>query len=209
MQTKIIIRTNISFLEGDLSTMQSNYTPIIWDEDEVPEEAIDYLQCEVCSPKSRMIWGEGNPRASIVIILDNPGEREDKEGQAYVCGTRQTLQATLHDVHLTPNDVYITYLLKCRPLGRYHKEEARAFSKPFLEEQIKKIQPKFLLCLGDVVVQSMFNNNKVHVKDLRGVWHDVMGFSTIVSYHPLAVRRRPNIKKNFMHDLNLLASRFH
>lgn len=97
--------------------MDSNFTPIIWPEDEAPVEAVDYKQCEVCTQKSRVIWGEGNPKAPIVVVLDNPGAREDKEGREYVCGTRQTLQTAIYRVGLDVNNVYITYLLKCRPFA--------------------------------------------------------------------------------------------
>lgn len=186
----------------------SNFAPTIWPEEKLPTEAVYYEQCEVCTQKSRVIWGEGNPKAPIVVILDNPGAREDKEGKGYVCGTRQTLQEAIHQVNLTVKDVYITYLLKCRPLRRYDKERARAFSKPFLIKQIETIQPEFIICLGDVVVQTMFDDKEAHVKNLRGRWHTMMGYPTLVSYHPLAVRRRPNLMSRFMEDWEMLSQRF-
>jgi uracil-DNA glycosylase family 4 len=188
--------------------MDSNFTPIIWPEDEAPVEAVDYKQCEVCTQKSRVIWGEGNPKAPIVVVLDNPGAREDKEGREYVCGTRQTLQTAIYRVGLDVNNVYITYLLKCRPLRQYDKVRARAFSKPFLIQQIKKMQPEFVVYLGDVVVQSVFDDNEAHVKNLRGAWHTIMGYPSVVSYHPLAVRRRPNLTSRFMEDWEMLSRRF-
>lgn len=185
------------------------FKPTIWPEDKVPKEAENYTECEVCTLKSRMIWGEGNPRAPIVAILDNPGAREDKEGKEYVCGTRQTLQTAINQVNLTENDLYVTYLLKCRPLKKYDKEEARNFSKPYLKQQIRTINPKFLICMGDTVVQSILNDEEAHVKNLRGRFHIVYGYRTIVSYHPLAVRRRPNLMKQFMSDWSMLSDAFH
>lgn len=184
--------------------MDANFTPIVWPEEKAPPEAFDYAQCEVCTNNSRVIWGEGNPQAPIFIILDNPGAREDKAGREYVCGTRETLQRALQQISLTMDEVYITYLLKCRPLRKYDKEKARSFSKPFLEKQIIKAQPDYIVCLGDTVVQSMFDDSKAQVKKLRGSWHTIMGFSAIVSYHPLAVRRRPNLMNQFMQDWKLL-----
>ena len=184
--------------------MNSCFESVIWPENKLPEEAADYKQCEICTQKSRVIWGEGNPKASILVILDNPGAREDKDGNEYVCGTRQTLQAVLHQVNLTADDIYLTYLLKCRPLRKYNKEEVRAFSKPFLIRQIETMQPKFIVCLGDVVTQTMFDDKDAHVKNLRGLWHVVLGYPCMVSYHPLAVRRRPNLMRQFMEDWNML-----
>ncbi|EHL08342.1 uracil-DNA glycosylase, family 4 [Desulfitobacterium hafniense DP7] len=187
--------------------MDSCFEPVIWPEDKLPKEAVAYRECEVCTEKARIIWGEGNPKAPVVIILDNPGAREDKDGHEYVCGTRQTLQTALHQADLAPDDIYITYLLKCRPLRRYNKEEARAFSKSFLIQQIKTIQPQLLVCLGDTVVQAMFDDQEAHVKNLRGSWHVILGYPCIVSYHPLAVRRRPNLARQFREDWDMLRQR--
>lgn len=189
--------------------MEQDFTPIILPEDKIPLEAENYMQCEVYTQNPRIIWGEGNPNAQVIVILDNPGARENNMGEEYVCGTRQTLQKTIHHVGLDiTNDIYITYLLKCRPLRYYDKEKARAFSKSFLVQQIKRIQPKFIVCLGDTVVKSVFDDKEAHVKNLRGLWHTVMGYPTIVSYHPLAVRRRPNLTKKFIADWNMLSIRF-
>ena len=85
--------------------MDSNFLPEIWQEESLPLEATGYEQCEVCTEKSRIIWGEGNPKAPIVIILDNPGARENKEGKEYVCGTRQTLQKAIYEANLRTEDI--------------------------------------------------------------------------------------------------------
>ena len=189
--------------------MHSNFVPSVWPEDVPPNEALRYSQCELCTSKSRLIWGEGNPKAPVVVVLDNPGAREDRDGKEYVCGTRRTLQAALHDADLPAACIYLTYLLKCRPLRKYNKEEVRAFSKPFLIRQIEEMNPSFLVCLGDVVVQTLFDCEDAHVKNLRGEWHTVLGRSAIVSYHPLAVRRRPNLLPLFLEDLRKLARALH
>ena len=188
--------------------MDSDFKPIILPEDKAPLEARNYEQCEVYRQNPRIIWGEGNPKAPIIVILDNPGAREDKSGNEYVCGTRQTLQKAIYQVGLDINDIYITYLLKCRPLRHYDKDKARLFSKSFLVQQIEKKQPKFIVCLGDTVVQSIFDDKEEHVKNLRGSWHTVMGYPSIVSYHPLAVRRRPNLMNHFIEDWKMLSQRF-
>jgi DNA polymerase len=134
--------------------MDLNFLPKVWREDSLPLEALGYEQCEVCTAKSRIIWGEGNPKASIVIILDNPGARENKEGEEYVCTTRQTLQKAIYEANLKPDDIYITYLLKCRPLRKYDKVKARQFSMPYLIRQIEAIRPKvfefFCICSDTV-----------------------------------------------------------
>ncbi len=182
---------------------------VLLPEDILPDEAREYRKCEICTDKSPIIWGEGNPHAPITVILDNPGARKTSDGRPFVCGVRQTLQTAIHNSHLAIDDIYVTYLLKCRPLKKYDKEKVRAFSMPFLINQIKKLNPRILVCLGDVVIKTLFNDTQTSVKELRGEWREIIGIPTIVSYHPLAVRRSPkSLMPIFLKDWELLSQRF-
>lgn len=177
-----------------------------WPEESVPQEWEHCQQCELSRQRTRIIWGEGNPAAPIMVILDNPGAREDKSGAPFVCGTRQTLQQTARTVGLEFEHLYVTYILKCRPIRAYDKETARSACLSHLERQLAEKKPQLVLCLGNVAVQSFFGDPAVDVKQLRGHWHDVRGIPTTVTYHPLAVRRRPNLQRFFLDDWRLLAS---
>jgi|SRR5690625_3723191 len=180
------------------------FYPVPWPEDPTPENVVDCTKCGLYEHGSRMIWGEGNPNASIVILLDNPGAREDKVGKEFVCGTRQTLQETAHKVGLTVDDLYVTYVLKRRPRRKYDKEKTRTICINHLRKQLFDKQPSLLFCLGNVAVQSFFQNEEVDVKALRGKVHHVNGYQVAVAYHPLAVRRRPNLWPGFLEDWQLV-----
>ena len=78
-----------------------------------------------------------------------------------------------------------------------------------LEQQLQEKNPTLILCLGNVSVQSFFRNPEADVKSLRGSWHEIQGFPTAVAYHPLAVRRRPNLRNLFLQDLAFVAERYH
>ncbi len=181
---------------------------VLLPEEKLPPESQIYRQCEICTQNSPIIWGEGNPNGSIMIILDNPGARKDKEGNNFVCGVRRTLQLAIRKAQISINDIYVTFLLKCRPRRKYNKPEVRTFSKPFLIEQIQNKQPKFLVCLGDVVLQTLLNDNQLHIKEYRGRWHQIFNLPTMVSYHPLAVIRRPNLLTYFEKDWLMLAQKY-
>lgn len=155
-----------------------------------------------------MIWGEGNPKAAIVAILDNPGAREDREGNAFVCGTRQTLQRAAHEAGLGMNDLHVTYILKCRPTRAYDKDAARNACMEHLYRQIRAQNPRFAICLGNIAAQWFFGDRSLEVRNLRGVWHMAGGIPTCVTYHPLAVRRRPNLYRQFAGDWAMLARRY-
>ena len=71
-----------------------------------------------------------------------------------------------------------------------------------LKQQLQTKHPKFVVCLGNIAVQAFFQNPETDVKTLRGKFHDVHGYQTTVAYHPLAVRRRPNLWPLFLEDCN-------
>jgi uracil-DNA glycosylase family 4 len=174
--------------------------PKIMPEDEAPEPVKACQRCELYRHGSRVVWGEGNPSAPVVVILDNPGAREDREGREFLCGTRDTLQGAALEAGFTQGMLYVTYLLKCRPKKAYDKAQARSVCIEYLWSQLEDRKPDVLLCLGNVVCQSIFGDPKVEVKNIRGEVHRVRGYKVVASYHPLAVRRRPNLYRAFLAD---------
>ena len=187
----------------------SDFCPIIWLEEPTPDDFKDCHECGLNKHGTRMVWGEGNPNAPIMVILDNPGAREDREGNPFVCGTRQTLQHTINEVGLKMDDLYVTFILKRKPVRAYEKEEVRQICMKHLKHQIVVKKPALIICLGNVAVQSFFQDSEVDVKTLRGIWHDVGGYQTAAAYHPLAIRRRPNLKSLFLEDSKFIAERYH
>jgi uracil-DNA glycosylase len=66
----------------------SDFCASLWPEEPTPENLKNCSECGLDKHGSRMVWGEGNPEAPIMILLDNPGAREDRENKDFVCGTR-------------------------------------------------------------------------------------------------------------------------
>ncbi|GIQ70546.1 uracil-DNA glycosylase [Xylanibacillus composti] len=181
------------------------FKPAIWPEEPAPPYAVNCQNCELAGHRGRVIWGEGNPEAPLFVLLDNPGARENKEGAPFVCGTRETLQQGLHEVGVEPDAVYVSYLLKCRPLRAYDKPLAREACAPYWKLQLADKHPDLLLGLGNVVAQALVPGEDAEVKRLRGSWHQAAGLPTTFTYHPLAVRRRPVLMKYFLEDLAMVA----
>ncbi|MBS4220636.1 uracil-DNA glycosylase [Bacillus sp. FJAT-49711] len=186
----------------------ADFCPVRWPEIPTPENEMSCQDCGLYQQGSRMVWGEGNPNASIMIILDNPGAREDKEGNPIICGTRQTLQKAAHEVGLQMTDLYVTYILKRRPVRKYEKEQTREICMQHLEQQILSAKPTFIFCMGNVAVQSFFKTANAEVKNLRGKWHKIQDYETAVAYHPLAVRRRPNLWPSFLMDWEMVYEQY-
>ncbi|HZJ84019.1 MAG TPA: uracil-DNA glycosylase [Syntrophomonadaceae bacterium] len=184
----------------------TTYQPFIMPEDITPASNQSCQLCELHNHRTRVIWGEGNTSAPLFVVLDNPGAREDRNGKPFLCGTRETMQAAAYEAGITPDSLYISYILKCRPQKAYDKKTARATCIKFLWEQLQAIEPTVVVCLGDVVCQTFFNNPDVSVKELRGKVYSVRNYQVITSYHPLAIRRRPVLYKFFLQDWHLAAS---
>ncbi|MFS0576039.1 uracil-DNA glycosylase [Sporosarcina sp. 179-K 3D1 HS] len=182
------------------------FCPEIWLEELPPESEKNCQECGLFEHGTRMVWGEGNPEAPIMAILDNPGARENREGEPMICGTRQTLQQAAYEAGLTKDSLYVTYVLKRKPIRAYDKEKVRHICSRHLTQQMEKQQPRLVLCLGNVAVQTFFQNLDAEVKRLRGSWYDVRGYRTTAAYHPLAARRRPNLYPLLVQDLELVAA---
>ncbi|MDD9269232.1 uracil-DNA glycosylase [Paenibacillus sp. GCM10023248] len=182
---------------------------VILPEEAAPVNAQHCERCELSNQRSRVIWGEGNPDAPILFILDNPGAREDRQGNSFLCGTRETLQHGMSLAGLNIDSVYVTYLLKCRPIRAYNKPAAREACSPHLQTQLLKKKPRLLFGFGNVVAESVFpGQENATVKELRGSWHEFQGLPIGFTYHPLAVRRRPNLMRYFIDDLTALQRRW-
>ncbi len=181
--------------------------PTIMPEDRAPDPDFSCDQCELAGHGTRVVWGEGNPKAPLFVILDNPGARENKEGVPYLCGTRETLQTAAFEAGFGPDSMYVSYILKCRPRRAYDKERARSVCLGYLWGQLERANPRLVVCLGNVVCQAFFGDPGAEVKQLRGRVHRVRGYPVVTSYHPLAVRRRPVLYKFFLADWELAASR--
>lgn len=126
-------------------TTSKTFIPSILPEEEAPFYAAQCERCELARQRSRVVWGEGNPQAPLFLVLDNPGARENREGEPFLCGTRETLQIGLYEAGLNLDDIYVTYLLKCRPIRKYDKPLARAACAPHFQWQLQQKRPKLLI----------------------------------------------------------------
>ncbi|QKI81566.1 uracil-DNA glycosylase family protein [Kroppenstedtia eburnea] len=95
-----------------------------------------------------------------------------------------------------------------RHFRAYDKEAARRACLKHLERQLEEKSPQWVMCLGNVAVQWFFLDPEAEVRALRGSWHTVREIGTRVSYHPLAVRRRPNLRSRFLEDWRALGEGF-
>jgi DNA polymerase len=118
--------------------------------DEIKASILSDKVCpELAKTASQLVFGEGNPEADIVFIGEAPGKNEDLEGRPFVGASGKLLAEMLESIGLTRGDVYITNIVKYRPLNNRDPlpQEKQAFL-PYLLDQLDAIKPALVVTLG-------------------------------------------------------------
>lgn len=161
--------------------------------------------CRLHEKRRNAVPGTGNTDADIVFIGEGPGEQEDIQGLPFVGKAGQLLTKMLAAIELGREEVYITNVVKCRPPGNRAPlpDEVEACF-PYLEQQIRMIRPRIVVCLGGPAVKTILKSN-TGITKLRGQIHRFNEVPVIATYHPAAVLRFPErYKRDVWNDLKLL-----
>ena len=126
------------------------------DLDAVRSQALQCTDCSLSARRRNVVFGEGNPRAPLVLVGEGPGEQEDATGRPFVGRAGQLLDRALADNGLSREDVYICNTVKCRacdwiegkPVNRAPTEEEAKACRRWLVPQLTAIAPKVILCVG-------------------------------------------------------------
>lgn len=109
----------------------------------------DCERCRLCEERSRIVFGDGDPLAKIMLVGEGPGENEDKQGIPFVGWAGGILNALLGEVDINRSATYIANVVKCRPPGnRDPRRDEITTCTPFLMAQILVVKPKVLIGLG-------------------------------------------------------------
>ncbi len=174
----------------------------------VREELGECKRCPLWKGRKHLVFGEGNPFATLMFVGEAPGREEDLQGRPFVGQAGKLLTQFLQAIGLTREDVYIANILKCRPPGNrtpQPQEVEQCF--PFLLKQIQAIKPRIICCLGGVAAQTLMGQ-KVAITRLRGQfipWR--WGIELFLTFHPAYLLRNPGQKRNAMQDFLKLKER--
>ncbi|HEY3315913.1 MAG TPA: uracil-DNA glycosylase [Bacillota bacterium] len=166
--------------------------------------AADCRKCGLRPDCRGVVFGEGHPRARVLVVGEGPGAVEDELGRPFVGPAGKLLDKILTSVGFTREEVYITNVVKCRPPGnRVPLPDERAACRPWLEAQIRLIAPKFLVCLGASAAQSLIDPD-ARITKIRGVWFERLGLRVMPTYHPAALLRDETKKRPVWEDFKAL-----
>ena len=162
-----------------------------------------YSQCKKCDlaeNRIKFVYGEGNSKARLVFIGEAPGADENRSGKPFVGKAGQLLTRILQAIRLTREEVYITNVVKCRPPNNRDPHTTEIEScRPYLDEQLKLIQPDLIVLLGRVAAISLLDM-KLSLAKFRGTTYLYNNIPTIVTYHPSALLRNPVYKRPTWED---------
>ncbi len=172
---------------------------------DVQKELGDCKRCKLHRTRRTIVFGEGNPKASLMLIGEGPGYDEDVQGRPFVGKAGQLLTKILQSINLPREEVYITNIIKCRPPQNRNPEPDEIRScNPFLAKQITAVRPKIICALGSFSAQTLLQTD-TKITALRGRLYDLEGIKVIPTYHPAFLLRNPERKREVWEDMKKIA----
>jgi DNA polymerase len=151
--------------------------------------------------RSQIVFGVGNPAASLMFIGEAPGHDEDVQGIPFVGRAGQLLTRIIEAIGLRREEVYIANLIKCRPPENRNPEPDEVAScEPFLIRQVLAIKPRVIVALGTFAAQTLLRT-KDPISRLRGHVYKYGTATLIPTFHPAYLLRSPERKRDVWEDM--------
>jgi uracil-DNA glycosylase family protein len=160
--------------------------------------AKDCRGCDLYREATQVVFGEGDARATIFLVGEQPGDREDLQGKPFVGPAGQLLDKCLLSAGVDRGKVYITNAVKhfkWEPRGkvRLHKKPNSleiAACRPWLDKEIAAVRPGIIICLGATAAQDLLGSDFRLTKHRGEVFPTSIGPVT-ATIHPSAILRMP------------------
>ncbi len=154
-------------------------------------------RCDFASQATQMVWGEGELGAALMLVGEQPGDREDLEGRPFVGPAGRLLRDAIADLGWPQRQVYMTNAVKhfkfeWRGKRRFHKTAAQREAlacADWLEAEIEQVAPNAIVALGATAARSLLGQS-VAINAHAGQWLQRSdGRPVLVLQHPAALLR--------------------
>jgi DNA polymerase len=180
--------------------------------DAVAAEIIICPKCRLSETRKNAVPGEGNSESSIMFIGEAPGYWEDVKGRPFVGDAGKFLDTLITEIGFFRSDVFITNIVKCRPpKNRAPLPDEIETCTPYLDRQIRLIQPKFIVTLGNHSTTYIFSKANLPfngITQVRGKFYEtsILGMQITVfpTFHPAAALYSTKYKEQITKDFQLL-----
>ena len=163
--------------------------------------------CSLCRQIRHKVPGQGDRNAPLMLIGEGPGQVEDEEGLAFVGPAGQLLTKMLEAIQLSREQVYICNVVKCRPPNnRVPTPEEAAACRIHLRIQTWLVKPRVIVLLGSTAAKNLLDP-EIRITRDRGKWTERKGVWMMPTYHPSALLRDPDKKREAWEDMKSLRSK--
>jgi DNA polymerase len=170
-------------------------------------KARDCHACPLWKRATQTVFGEGPARAEVMLIGEQPGLQEDREGLPFVGPAGGMLDRALAEAGLDRKTLFLTNTVKhfkyeTRGTAKLHKRAnaaEQAACRMWLAAELARVQPRLVVALGAMAAQTLFGNS-FRITQGRGQWRDLdertQGMAT---WHPSAILRAPDDRRGIMY----------
>ncbi len=176
--------------------------------------------CDLWKLGTQTVFGEGRANARVMMVGEQPGDKEDLQGRPFVGPAGAVLDKALAAAGIDRTDVYVTNIVKhfkWEPRGkrRLHKKpNALEISacRPWLDAEIKVVKPEVVVLLGATAAQGVMGR-QFRVTQQRGQWvQSTITPLVMATVHPSSILRAPDDDsrheemRKFVDDLKKVAA---
>src|SRR5437588_10392873 len=184
------------------------------------DAAANCRACPLWRTATQTVFGEGLKRADLMLVGEQPGDREDREGRPFVGPAGRLLDEGLEEAGIDRTRAYVTNVVKhfkwqAKGKRRIHAKPAWAeiaACRPWLDAELEVVRPRVLVCLGATASQALLGK-QFRVTKERGRWIESEWAPNLtVTIHPSAILRmrtdeeRHEEMGRFVEDLKLVAT---
>jgi DNA polymerase len=181
--------------------------------------AAECKACDLWKTGTQTVFGEGTTDAEVMLVGEQPGDQEDKQGRPFVGPAGHVLDEALEAAGIDRSKVYVTNVVKhfkwtAQGKRRIHKKpnaEETAACKPWLEAELETVKPRMLICLGATAAQALLGRS-FKVTQQRGQLVDSpLAPMVMATVHPSSILRAADDEsrrvemKRFIADLQAAA----
>ena len=162
-------------------------------------EAVDCKRCDLWKTGTQTVFGEGKQTSTVMLVGEQPGDKEDLAGRPFVGPAGALLDKALDEAGIDRSRVYVTNVVKhfkWEPRGkrRIHKKPNAieiAACMPWLQSEINVVKPRAIICLGSTAAQAVISPKfKVSIQRGEFVKSPLAQFVT-ATVHPSSILRAP------------------
>lgn len=157
---------------------------------ELETEALGCTRCALAAGRTQVVFGVGDPQATLLFVGEGPGRDEDLAGEPFVGRSGKLLDKLVHqELGLDRSEFYIANVVKCRPPANRDPLPAEIEAcRPYLEGQLALIAPTVVVTLGNFATRSLLETTE-GITRLRGRVYPFRGGHLVPTFHPAAALR--------------------